>query len=184
MMGLVESDTVQLDHPASSDGLGADPHAEAQVVAKAALRAAAILDIAPATLGKILGLSKSGQARLADGTFELALFGAPFVRAVQFVRVFTALDTITGGDEQAARSWLRTRTFAPRDTPMELMKTPRGLAQVALHLEGQVTPKLCSSAICGAATPAATFEAPEPWPLRRLRALHRKWPGDRRGPGT
>jgi len=59
-----QGDTAQLDRPA------ADAAAEAQVVAKAAQRAAGALDIAPTVLAKILGLSKAGSARLVDGTFE------------------------------------------------------------------------------------------------------------------
>ena len=89
-------------------------------------------------LAKVLGLSQAGSARLVDGAFELAPFGATFVRATLFVRVFTALDTLMGGDEQAARAWLRAFNIALRDTPLELMQAPRGLAQVALHLEGRV----------------------------------------------
>ena len=128
-----QGDTAQLDRPADP---AADPHAEAQVVAKAAIRAAEILDIGPAVLAKVLGLSQAGSARLVDGAFELAPFGAPFVRATLFVRVFTALDTLMGGDEQAARAWLRALNVALRDAPLELMQAPRGLAQVGLHLEG------------------------------------------------
>ena len=108
------------------------------MVAKAAIRAAEILDIGPAVLAKVLGLFKAGSARLVDSTFELAPFGAPFVRATLFVRVFTALDTIVGGDEQAARAWLRAFNTALRDTPLELVRAPRGLAQVVLHLEGRL----------------------------------------------
>ena len=129
-----QGDTAQLNRPAADAG----PQAGAQVVAKAAIRAAAILDIGPAVLAKVLGLSRAGSARLVDGAFELASFGAPFVRAVLFVRVFTALDTLMGGDEQAARSWLRARNFGLRDTPLELMQAPGGLARVALHLEGRL----------------------------------------------
>ena len=129
-----QGDTAQLDRPAA----GAGPQAEAQVVAKAAIRAAEILDIGPAVLAKVLGLSQAGSARLVDGAFELAPFGAPFVRATLFVRVFTALDTLMGGDEQAARAWLRAFNVALRDAPLELVRAPRGLAQVALHLEGRL----------------------------------------------
>ena len=129
-----QGDTAQLDRPAADAG----PQAEAQVVAKAAIRAAEILDIGPAVLAKVLGLSRAGSARLVDGAFELASFGAPFVRATLFVRVFTALDAMTGGDERAARAWLRAFNVALRDAPLELMQAPRGLAQVALHLEGRL----------------------------------------------
>jgi Protein of unknown function (DUF2384) len=122
----------QLDRPA------VDPDAEAQVVAKAAVRAAEMLDIGPMALAKVMGLSPASAARLCDGRFELPPVGAPFVRAVLFVRAFVALDAIMGGDEQAARSWLRTFNAALRDTPLDVMQTPRGLAQVALHLEARL----------------------------------------------
>ena len=62
----------------------------------------------------------------------------PLVRATLFMRAFVALDTIMGGDEQAVRAWLRAFNIALRDTPLELVQTPRGLAQVALHLEGRL----------------------------------------------
>ena len=96
------------------------------------------MDIDPAGLAKVLGLSKAGAARLRDGTFELAPVGAPFVCAVLLVRVFTALDTLMGGDEQAARSWLRAHNNALRDTPLELMQAPSGLAKVSQHLEARL----------------------------------------------
>ena len=39
---------------------------------------------------------------------------------------------------QAARAWLRAFNVALRDAPLELMQALRGLAQVALHLEGRL----------------------------------------------
>jgi Protein of unknown function (DUF2384) len=135
MTGPDQGDDAEvLDRPA----VDPDAEAEAATVAKATIRAAEILDVGPVVLAKILGLSYAGAERLLNGRFDLAPVGGPFVRAVLLVRIFSALDTIMGGDEQAARSWLRARSNALGGIPLALMQTPRGLIPVCQHLEARL----------------------------------------------
>src|ERR1700761_3603808 len=100
--------------------------AEAQVVAKAAIRAAALLDIPNTVLAKVLGVSEASISRMRAGKFSLEQSPKAFELSVLFVRLFRGLDAIVGGDAAAARSWLRTENTALRGTPISLIQSVIG----------------------------------------------------------
>ena len=106
----------------------------APVLTRATLRAAERLGFSQRELAKLLGvsaasLSRLGRSRQVDPRSkegELALL---------FVRVFRSLDSLVGGDEQAARDWLRADNLHLGGVPAELMASVAGLVRVVEYLD-------------------------------------------------
>jgi hypothetical protein len=111
--------------------------AEAQVVAKAAIRAAALLDIPSTVLAKVLGVSDASISRMRAGKFNLEQSPKAFELSVLFVRLFRGLDAIVGGDAAAARSWLRTENAALRGKPITLIQSVTGLTQTVQYVDAR-----------------------------------------------
>jgi hypothetical protein len=111
--------------------------AESQVVAKAAIRAAAILDIPNTVLAKVLGVSEASVSRMRAGKFSLEQSPKAFELSVLFVRLFRGLDAIVGGDAAAARSWLRTENTALRGAPITLIQSVIGLTQAVQYVDAR-----------------------------------------------
>jgi hypothetical protein len=111
--------------------------AESQVVTKAAIRAAALLDIPNTVLAKILGVSEASVSRMRAGKFSLEQSSKAFELSVLFVRLFRGLDAIVGGDAAAARSWLRTENTALRGTPITLIQSVTGLTQTVQYVDAR-----------------------------------------------
>ena len=111
--------------------------AEALVVAKAAIRAAALLDIPNTVLAKVLGLSEASVSRMRAGKFSLEQSPKAFELSVLFVRLFRGLDAIVGGDAAAARSWLKTENTALRGKPLTLIQSVTGLTQTVQYVDAR-----------------------------------------------
>ncbi len=123
-----------------SQSLASDPSpggAESQVVAKAAIRAAALLDIPNTVLAKVLGVSEASVSRMRAGTFSPEPSSKAFELSVLFVRLFRGLDAIVGGDAAAARSWLRTENTALRGKPLTLIQSVAGLMQTVQYVDAR-----------------------------------------------
>jgi hypothetical protein len=111
--------------------------AEYQVVAKATVRAAALLDVPNTVLAKVLGVSEASVSRMRVGKFNLQQSPKAFELSVLFVRLFRGLDAIVGGDAAAARSWLRTENTALRGMPLTLIQSVTGLAQTVQYVDAR-----------------------------------------------
>ena len=110
--------------------------AAVDVLTKAALRAAARLAITQRELGEIIGVSPAAVSRAAhDG--RLPESAKTLELATLFVRVFRALDAIVGGDEAAARAWLRHPNSVLGCPPLDAMKTITGLTGTRAYLDSQ-----------------------------------------------
>lgn len=111
----------------------ADP---AQVLTRAALRAAEILDVPQRTLADIIGVSPSTISRAANG-------GAPVDPATKageltrlWVRVFRSLDAIVGSNDAAARAWLNGANAAFGGAkPIDRLRSAEGLIHVLHYLD-------------------------------------------------
>lgn len=115
----------------------ADPAAEGAVVSKAVLRAADRLNLNGRTLGGILGLSEASVSRLKRGDLRLSPGEKSFELALLFIRLFRALDAITGGDETVAKAWLRNENTALGATPLDRIVTIAGLTDVLAYLDAR-----------------------------------------------
>ncbi len=106
----------------------------AAVVTKAVLRAADRLDLRQRDVAAILGASEASVSRLhqerrvepASKEGELALL---------FLRAYRSLDTLVGGDDVAARTWLHAENVHLGGVPAERIKSVEGLVDVVRYLD-------------------------------------------------
>lgn len=110
---------------------------EAALVGKAVVRAADRLGLTNRELATIVGLSEASVSRLRRGRFRLEPGGKPFELALLLIRLFRALDSITGGDEKVARVWLRNPNTALEVVPIERIATVAGLLDVLAYLDSR-----------------------------------------------
>jgi len=113
--------------------------AQAAVVAKALIRAADLLAVSGKELAAIIGLSEASLSRLKRGS-DAALTGKPYELALLFVRLYRSLDAIMGGDDEAAKAWLRADNSALGGKPLDRIKTIDGLADVLAYLDARRAP--------------------------------------------
>ena len=113
------------------------PADEAAVVTKAVLRAAERLALPNRALAGILGLSEATISRMGSGTYQLSPGDKPFEIAMLFLRLFRALDAIVGGDQAAARAWLRSENTALGAAPVSLIPSLAGLVNVVGYLDAR-----------------------------------------------
>lgn len=111
---------------------------EAQVLGKATLRAAEALGLTNAVLARVLGLSEPTVSRLKGGNWCFARGTKPFELAQLFLRLFRGLDAITGGDDVASRSWLRSDNLALGGRrPIDLIQTIAGLMAAVSYVDAR-----------------------------------------------
>jgi DNA-binding XRE family transcriptional regulator len=111
--------------------------AEQRVVTKAALRAAAHLDVSAKKLAAIIGVSEATISRMKKGEFTLEQGSKPFELAVLFIRLFRSLDAIVGGDEAVARAWLQNINTILGGAPVETIQTIFGLVDAIAYLDAR-----------------------------------------------
>ncbi len=106
------------------------------VLTKALLRAAGLLDIPPAALARVLGISEASVSRLANGTRSIAPDSKEGELALLLVRVYRSLDALVGGDNAQRQAWMHGANRALNGTPSELIRSAEGLVAVASYLDG------------------------------------------------
>lgn len=122
---------------AAAKAAGPEPSREERVLSRAVVRAADILELSSTELARILGLSEASVSRLRRGGFHLARGTKPFELGQVLVRLFRSLDSITGGDDASARSWLRGRNLALGAAPVERMASITGLVATVDYLDSR-----------------------------------------------
>ena len=121
---------MELQNAVPEDGISAST-----VLTKAAVRAAALLQLNNAVLARILGLSAPTITRMRRGEYVLEGDGKAFELAALFVRVYRSLDAIVGGDDGAAAKWLLQDNKALNDKPINLIQKVAGLTNVLQYLD-------------------------------------------------
>lgn len=110
----------------------------AEIVAtKAVCRAAEHLGLTQAALARIIGMSEASVSRLRSGRIVLERDSKPFELALLLVRLFRGIDAMTGGDDLASRSWLRTENTALRATPVDLIQKVEGLIAALTYVDAR-----------------------------------------------
>jgi putative toxin-antitoxin system antitoxin component (TIGR02293 family) len=108
----------------------------AQVLTKAALRAAEILDVPQRTLAEIVGVSASTISRAASARAPLDPDSKAGELAKLWVRVFRSLDAIVGSNDTAARTWLTSPNAAFGGAkPLDRLRSAEGLIHVLHYLD-------------------------------------------------
>ncbi len=108
--------------------------ASAAVLTRAALAAAARLDLRARHLAAIIGTSEATVSRLRGGRTldpsqkegELALL---------FLRLYRSLDALVGGDDEKARAWLHADNDHLGGVPADRIRTVEGLVDVIQYLD-------------------------------------------------
>jgi hypothetical protein len=105
------------------------------VLSKAVAKAADLWKLTNEALGDIVGVSASTASRLRSGAWQLEPKTKPFELAQYFVRLFRSLDSLTGSDDEAATSWLGALNLDLNGRPIELIRTVKGLTEVANYVD-------------------------------------------------
>lgn len=106
------------------------------VLAKATVRAAALLGLNGATLARVIGLSEPTVSRLLRGDRPLAPSSKEGELAALLVRVYRSLDALVGNDDGKRRAWMNTHNDALNALPKELIQTASGLVATLNYLDG------------------------------------------------
>ena len=109
---------------------------EGAVLTKATIRAADKLGISQKALSNTIGLSEPVVSRMKSGDYVIAR-GKPFELAALFLRLYRSLDAIVGGDEAAARQWMKSRNLALSGAPVDLIQKVYGLIHVVQYLDSK-----------------------------------------------
>ena len=106
-----------------------------EVLSKAVAKAAELWDLTNETLGGIIGVSASTASRLRAGVWKLSPGTKQFELGQFLVRLFRSLDSLTGSDNEAATSWLENDNTDLEGRPIELIRTVKGLTEVANYVD-------------------------------------------------
>jgi hypothetical protein len=110
------------------------------VLTKAVLRAAQLLGISNAGLGKVLGVSEASISRLATGGRTVDPASKEGELALILVRVYRSLDALVGSDDAQRRAWMRGHNRALNGKPLELIERAEGLVAVVGYLDAMRAP--------------------------------------------
>lgn len=105
------------------------------VLSKAVVKAAELWSLTNETLGDIIGVSASTASRLRAGAWKLEPSTKQFELAQYFVRLFRSLDSLMGSDDDAAASWLDRTNVDLEGRPIELIRSIKGLTEVANYVD-------------------------------------------------
>jgi hypothetical protein len=111
-----------------------------QVLTKALLRAADLLDLSSAVLARILGVSEASVSRLASGTRSVDPQSKEGELALLLVRVYRSLDALVGTDAAQRHAWLHGHNRALNGRPIELIQRTDGLVNVVAYLDAMRAP--------------------------------------------
>jgi hypothetical protein len=114
-----------------------DAVADAAVVTKAVVRAAGRLGLSNRSLARVLGVSEATVSRMGAGTYLLKTGDKAFELALMFLRLFRSLDSLSGGDEQTSRAWLRNDNLALGGVPVTLIESLSGMITVLGYLDAR-----------------------------------------------
>jgi len=101
----------------------------------AVLRAAELLRVSQGELAEILGISAASVSRMAGGRYLLEAETKEWQLGALFVRLFRSLDSITGGNEELSRAWLRSENAALHGVPAAMLGDVSGLVMVVQYLD-------------------------------------------------
>jgi len=108
---------------------------EGRILTTAVGRVAGIWKLTNEQLGAILGLSPATASRLRSGSFELDRSTKAFELGQYLVRLFRSLDALMGSDDEASMSWLRTVNLDLEARPIDLIRSFKGLNDVANYVD-------------------------------------------------
>lgn len=105
------------------------------VLTKAVVRAAERLGLSQRDLAAVIGVSAATVSRMRAGRYSLSPQDKSWELAALLVRLFRALDSLTGGDEAAAEAWLKCENRHLHAVPAELIRQVQGLVETLAYVD-------------------------------------------------
>jgi hypothetical protein len=118
---------------ATAEAAKGDQHERA--LTTAVTRVAGCWKLSNEQLAAVLGVSAATASRLRAGRFQLERNSKAFELGQYLVRLFRGLDALMGSDDTASRSWLRTGNLDLDGRPIDLIRSVRGLGDVADYVD-------------------------------------------------
>jgi len=108
----------------------------ARVLTVALVETARRLKLRSTELTAIIGVSQPTASRLLNGKFLLADGAKSWELAAHLVRLYRSLSSLVGGDDELARSWLRSANQAfGGNSPLESLGRVEGLVHACDYLD-------------------------------------------------
>lgn len=107
----------------------------AEVLARAVIRVAAALHISEDELAQAIDLDKQEIESLSLGRGKIPVDSDAGHRCQLLIRMYRALESLVGDDQEKSKLWFRSRNEAAGGIPAELVATPAGLREVVEYLE-------------------------------------------------
>ena len=107
-----------------------------RVLTQAVIESARRLGLGPSDLKNIIGASQPTASRLLSGQYAIPEGGKSWELAAHFVRLYRSLYSLVGGDDELARSWLKSANRAfDGQRPEEMIKRIDGLIHACEYLD-------------------------------------------------
>lgn len=107
-----------------------------RVLSTAVVEAAQRLGLRSTELNTIIGTSQPSASRLLNGKFFITEGSKTWELAAHLVRLYRSLSSLVGGNDELARSWLKSANQAFDDRPpLEVVKRIDGLLHVCVYLD-------------------------------------------------
>lgn len=111
-------------------------HQRAAVLSTAVSEVAERLGIGPTDAGDIVGLSQPTASRMLKGNYLLKENSKEWELSAHLVRLYRALFSMVGGNDELASGWLRASNKAFNgQKPLDLIKRVDGLLNVCEYLD-------------------------------------------------
>lgn len=108
---------------------------QSRVLSEAVARVATCWKLTNDQLGAVVGISAATASRLRSGSYQLQRAEKAFELGQYLVRLFRSLDALMGSDDAASMSWLKTENVDLGSRPLDLIRTIRGLSDVADYVD-------------------------------------------------
>ena len=107
-----------------------------RVLSTAVVEAARRLGLGSTDLNAIIGTSQPSASRLLNGKYFIPEGSKTWELSAHFVRLYRAISSLVGGNDDLARSWLTSgnQAFDNRH-PLEIVKRVDGLLHVCEYLD-------------------------------------------------
>lgn len=108
----------------------------ARVLTLAVVEAARRLKLRSTEVTAIIGVSQPTASRLLNGKFQLAEGAKSWELGAHLVRLYRSLSAMVGGDDELARTWLRSanRALGGR-TPLDAIRSVEGLVHACDYVD-------------------------------------------------
>ncbi len=107
-----------------------------RVLSTAVVEAASRLGLGSSDLTSIIGASQPSASRLLNGKYFIPEGSKTWELSAHFVRLYRSVSSLVGGNDELARSWLKSANQAfDNRHPLEVVKRVEGLLHVCEYLD-------------------------------------------------